>query len=532
MMSIKLRPEQLEVSTGATDNNTVTTKGYTDDAVADALGGINFDYFFSDTAEGVIANYNLMYPSDTGQVESTVAAAIPAADTLIKTFITETSEPTFTTLVEGVYNIHIHAAKTAGTKDAVIYFEFYKRASGGTETLLATTENSEILTGSSLGYSLHFTLSPDEILLITDRIVVKAYGTPSGVGTDPTVTLYLEGTNASRVTVRTTSDALDNRYLVKSGLPGGQDITDTIRITGALNIDNINLNGQQISTVGNDLDLDPNLGDVVVSGSTRIDQSTFTAESGAGASFDFHPEGSDVSPEGTFAVTHGASPWSGATYNTDASGIIIDSSGQAQMVFLTPDAGQGGMVWGDASDNDVASFQYFHNTDIASLRVNNSATSSQRWFPNGEVIKERQPCFRAYRSTQVVNVIGGSTTYYPIFNVENFDIGGIYNNATGIMTASATARYFLSFGIRVSGIANTNTDAYCYILTSNNGGLQHRRNWWGVKGVGNVLTAGGAGFFDMDLGDTARVAVLSIGAATIDLDGASLETWFAGTLVH
>lgn len=244
-MATEFRPEQLVVSTGSTDNNTVTTKGYTDDTIADSLGGVNFDYFFSDTAEGVIAGYDLMFPANTGESESTVVVSIPSADTLIQNFITETSEPTFLTLVSGVYDIHIHAAKTAGTKDVFIYAEFYKRASGGSETLLATTENSPLLAGSNTEYNLHFTIDDDETLLSDDRLVVKFYGTPSGVGTDPTATLYLEGNNASRVEVRTTSDALDGRYAVKSGLDGGQTLSG-----GAQANDDLLLDSTSNSTKG------------------------------------------------------------------------------------------------------------------------------------------------------------------------------------------------------------------------------------------------------------------------------------------
>lgn len=200
----------------------ISNNYYNKDEVDDLLGGINFDYFFTDTAEGIIAGYNTMVPSDTGEVESTVFASIPAADTLIKSFVTEVNEPQFTNLLAGIYELHIHAAKTAGTKDVLIYGEFYKRASGGTETLLGTSENSAILTGSNTEYGLHFSIASDEILLSDDRLVVKFYGTPSGAGSDPTVTLFLEGLNNSRVEVKTDSGFLEGTFLTKAGVSGGQ----------------------------------------------------------------------------------------------------------------------------------------------------------------------------------------------------------------------------------------------------------------------------------------------------------------------
>ena len=37
--------------------------------------------------------------------------------------------------------------------------------------------------------------------------------------------IYLEGDNATRLSMPVTSDVLDDRYAVKNGLPGGQSIT-------------------------------------------------------------------------------------------------------------------------------------------------------------------------------------------------------------------------------------------------------------------------------------------------------------------
>lgn len=184
-----------------------TNKRYVDNRLA----GSSFDYFLSDTAEGVIVNYNLMYSQDTNEPESTIVVPIPAADTLIKSFITEVTEPDFNILIAGLYETHIHMAKSAGTKNVTVYMEFYKRDSGGTETLLATTEVSPNLTVANIAYSLHASLAADENLANDDRIAVKYYGTPNGAGTDPTVTLYLEGTNGSRVEIKTTTDAFQGK---------------------------------------------------------------------------------------------------------------------------------------------------------------------------------------------------------------------------------------------------------------------------------------------------------------------------------
>ncbi len=169
--------------------------------------GITVDYYFSDTPDGVIANYDLMYPKDTGEVESNVNASLTGADILIASFITQTTEPNFTTLLAGIYDIHIHASKSAVPALVTIYAEFYKRSFSGSETLLATSDVSSSLTTSNVGYTLHFSLVDDEILDDTDRLVVKFYGTKLGGGVDPTANLWLEGTNSSRIDIHTTSSS-------------------------------------------------------------------------------------------------------------------------------------------------------------------------------------------------------------------------------------------------------------------------------------------------------------------------------------
>ena len=82
-----------------------TTKEYVDTA----LDGIEFDYFLSDTADG---SFSVMFPQETGDAQSTDFATITSASspgTLIEDYITETSEPTFVVLVDGVYLFHFHA---------------------------------------------------------------------------------------------------------------------------------------------------------------------------------------------------------------------------------------------------------------------------------------------------------------------------------------------------------------------------------------------------------------------------------------
>ncbi len=197
--------------------NSVTSK-WENLSIHDFIGGLEFDFWLSDTADGVIGGYLRMYDAPTGEGESTVNALIPGADTAIEEWITAADQPTFTILSAGVYTVHFHAEKDGpGKKDVRVYAELYKRATGGAETLLITLEDSAQLTTSSAQYEVHGTLAAEEMIASDDRLVLKTYGTPEGAGANPTVTIAMEGTTASRLEVQSDPSALDERYLRLDG---------------------------------------------------------------------------------------------------------------------------------------------------------------------------------------------------------------------------------------------------------------------------------------------------------------------------
>ena len=202
-------------------------------AIHDFIGGLNFDFCLSDTADGVIGGYLRMFDSPTGEGESSVNALIVAADTAIEEWITASDQPTFTILAHGVYTFHFHAEKDGpGKKDVRVYAELYKRAVGGAETLLMTFEDSALLTTSSAQYEIHGTSVTEETIASDDRFVLKTLATPNGAGGDPTVTIAMEGTTASRLEVRSDPSALDERYLRLDGVNP---------MIGNLNMDSNNL---------------------------------------------------------------------------------------------------------------------------------------------------------------------------------------------------------------------------------------------------------------------------------------------------
>jgi hypothetical protein len=208
--------------TGLTDpaaSQDAATKEYVDTT----LGGVYFNYFLSDTATGEGApldNDNLMYAAETGEAASTVSATTTADGTLIKSFVTEAAEPTFTILVPGTYTLYTHAEvdQTLGYKDNTIYWVLNAvDADGQNPTILMTSEESGVLTTSMTSYVLHANLATQTILGATERLTLEIFSNEAGAGSDPQVTITIEGDHDCRLAVLTTVTAFDDRYILESG---------------------------------------------------------------------------------------------------------------------------------------------------------------------------------------------------------------------------------------------------------------------------------------------------------------------------
>ena len=277
---------------------------YTKDEVNDIVEGASFDFFLNNTNSDISSptQYFVMDPTETGEAESSFSDTVTGDAFLIDTFATSTSEPTFTELIIGIYSLHIHAETTVGAniKTVRLYYELYKRTHpGGIETLLITSEESDVLTDTKLAVEVHGTLSSDTILDSTDRFVVKIYANIEDDApprnTNPLVTLYAEGNLASRFEVKTTIAAFDDRYVQVTGdrmtgdlLMGFGDLVseqnpdgaDAIRIKGTDYIDIVIGGMTGLFAVWNVADDTPvffvdERGDTDITGDAHIDGDAF-----------------------------------------------------------------------------------------------------------------------------------------------------------------------------------------------------------------------------------------------------------------
>ena len=181
---------------------------------------ISQNYFLDNTASD-IGGYKTLTATRPTAGTASVGASITAADTVIEEFALAAGA--FNFLSAQVTPVHVHAAKTAGTKDVVIYAKLFNRASGGAETLIGTSPNSAVLTGANTPMELYMSVN-DTAFISTDRLVCKFYGTPSGGGSNPTATIYFQSPEDSRVEIGVQALAVTPTAHASTHVTGGSDV--------------------------------------------------------------------------------------------------------------------------------------------------------------------------------------------------------------------------------------------------------------------------------------------------------------------
>ena len=223
-----------DVATGIlpTTGAHLATKEYVDLAI-----GASSDYFLSDN-DDAIANYHILYETDTGEAASDeeTAAMDEGNNQLMFSFITASGVPGVTFLRSGIYVLHTHLARTTGNRPTLFYWTLSKRLAADpfTETVLMTSEVSSAIPASMASFITHAVLAADEVINDTDRLVLKLHANVTGGGADSVITIYMEGSNDCHLTnllpssiwqtqgdmldaVNALGDIADNEFLVGTG---------------------------------------------------------------------------------------------------------------------------------------------------------------------------------------------------------------------------------------------------------------------------------------------------------------------------
>ena len=108
-------------------------------------------------------------------------------------WITPPGSPGVSFIPAGQYEFHIHAAKSAGVKSALLYAEIWEANAAGADIFkIGTTESSPTLAGSETEYRLFFGDGDVYSMASTaSRIDCRVYTTVSGGGSSPSVAIYV-----------------------------------------------------------------------------------------------------------------------------------------------------------------------------------------------------------------------------------------------------------------------------------------------------------------------------------------------------
>ncbi len=222
----------------------LTTKEYVDFAVA----GMQFDMFLDELDStindpGTANDYYSLQTTETGDATTTrdaYAALGQGDDQEVVSYISSVALP-FAQLQIGVVDFHVHARKNgSGQKIATIFGKLYHRASGGTETLIATTEESAALGITVADYSLHGNITSVTDFSATDRLVLKIRANVQAAGgANAQIEITQEGDEDSFISALVNTDTLSEVFLRQDGTKeltanwgvGGFDITGIGTIT-------------------------------------------------------------------------------------------------------------------------------------------------------------------------------------------------------------------------------------------------------------------------------------------------------------
>jgi len=179
-----------------TEHNDIVNKQYVDDSIP-----ANLSLFFTENGSDIGGAYLDMEVSPVTDAEENTLTAIPAnsTGTLMATFATLLNDSVISGIVElpiGVYGFHIHCQASSAAKLSM-YAELYHRNVGGTETLLLTSEDSNLIPIAKGSIGFHGTLTTEKEWASDDRIVIKLYGKNNSAASRD-LTIYVEGTTATR----------------------------------------------------------------------------------------------------------------------------------------------------------------------------------------------------------------------------------------------------------------------------------------------------------------------------------------------
>jgi len=228
-------------NTGATGQTGATgTRGPTGLAGPPGYSSGLVLYLNRSQTDSGIGGYYVQDIVPSGSSQTYLTAAITGTPTVLGTFITPTNFPNTTVLAPGIWNITTFGQITAtGGASGTLYCEIWKRASGGAETLLFSSESISVPQGVITQLELQAHPTGPLMLALSDRIVTRFYGTRVSGNNTTQLALYFEDTDY--YSYINTSFSINGA----TGAPGSASNTGATGTTGATGVGAIGPTGAQ-----------------------------------------------------------------------------------------------------------------------------------------------------------------------------------------------------------------------------------------------------------------------------------------------
>jgi len=199
-----------------------------------AATGLGINYYFLDAADTDVPAYKQLSLTPPELSEAYVETTQNSAgDYEIGSWIAPADGVPVMRL--GVYTTNFQAERVSGNIDVRFFFRLYERDSGGSETLIAESSLSDLVT-SRRDVITSLVLASDHEMAVGSRLVLKVYVRYLSGGSSTTVRLYYQGDVRSRLATPIAKEILDTFYVnrkagakhiwVQSAEPTGIDVGD------------------------------------------------------------------------------------------------------------------------------------------------------------------------------------------------------------------------------------------------------------------------------------------------------------------
>jgi hypothetical protein len=209
-------------------------------------------YLFSSAASDISPYYQAAYITDfsTSSSTGTATVTVRTSGTLLASFLTTAGHPG-TTITAGQITGQFETQKASGNRTYTVYFELWKRTSGGTETKLLTSDTSTPSADNTLVQLSVTLLNTATIsLAASDRVLIKIYAYTTS-GTD-SITINW-GNNTNTGFTLPTAAASASQFIPYNNATSDINLGQySLTSTASVSASNINLqsSGTTISTRG------------------------------------------------------------------------------------------------------------------------------------------------------------------------------------------------------------------------------------------------------------------------------------------